>query len=104
MALDGTSPNDLITLNGVPNVHASTTALRTGMQVRGQNAWPSLQFDLMNIFDKVGALLPVGFYYKTFIRPRVLWPLYEFVLRNAAGLGKIDPNPDVFEEPYFDKA
>ncbi|HXD56702.1 MAG TPA: FAD-dependent oxidoreductase, partial [Thermoleophilaceae bacterium] len=30
-----------------------------------------------------------GFYYKTFIRPRRLWPLYEKVLRNAAGLGRI---------------
>src|SRR5581483_3248854 len=29
------------------------------------------------------------FYYKTFIRPRKLWPLYEKVLRHAAGLGSI---------------
>lgn len=74
------------------------------MQVRGQNAWPSVRFDLMNIFDKASALLPVGFYYKTFIRPRVLWPFYENVLRNAAGLGRIDATPDAFEELYFDKA
>ena len=34
-------------------------------------------------------LTPPGFYYKTFIRPRKLWPVYEKVLRNAAGLGKL---------------
>ena len=34
-------------------------------------------------------LTPPGFYYKTFIRPRRLWPLYEKVLRNAAGLGRL---------------
>ena len=36
--------------------------------------------------------MQVGFYYKTFIRPRRAWPLYEKVLRSAAGLGRIDPS------------
>ena len=35
-----------------------------------------------------GPFTPPGFYYKTFIRPRRLWPLYEKLLRNAAGLGR----------------
>jgi sarcosine oxidase subunit alpha len=104
MTLDGTSPNDMVTVDGVPNVHASTTALKENMQVRGQNAWPSAGFDLMNVFDKLGALLPVGFYYKLFIRPRAFWPQYEKVLRNVAGLGKVNPDPETYEEPYFDKA
>ena len=34
--------------------------------------------------------MQVGFYYKTFIRPRRLWPFYEKILRNAAGLGRLD--------------
>ena len=42
----------------------------------------------MRATDKFGTrFTPPGFYYKTFIRPRRLWPLYEKVLRNAAGLG-----------------
>ena len=54
------------------------------------NASPSLQFDAMRATDLVGSrLTPPGFYYKTFIRPRRLWPLYERVLRHAAGLGKL---------------
>jgi sarcosine oxidase, subunit alpha len=44
----------------------------------------------MRVTDKIGtAFTPPGFYYKTFIRPRRLWPLYEKVLRHAAGLGKL---------------
>jgi sarcosine oxidase subunit alpha len=45
----------------------------------------------MGLTDKLGGpFTPPGFYYKTFIRPRRLWPLYEKFLRNAAGLGRID--------------
>ena len=60
------------------------------MRVRSQNAWPSLRRDLMALTDRFDRFLPVGFYYKTFIRPRALWPLYERVLRHAAGLGRVD--------------
>jgi len=47
----------------------------------------------MSMTDKVGApFTPVGFYYRTFIRPRAAWPLYEKFLRSAAGLGELDPH------------
>ena len=60
------------------------------MRVTHMNARPSLRFDLMRGTDIFGKrLTPPGFYYKTFIRPRRLWPLYEKVLRNAAGLGRL---------------
>ena len=44
--------------------------------------------------------MPVGFYYKTFIRPKAMWPLYENVLRNLAGLGYVTPDPP---DAYYDK-
>ena len=54
------------------------------------NASPSLDFDVMRATDKfAGPFTPPGFYYKTFIRPRRFWPLYEKVLRHAAGLGRV---------------
>jgi sarcosine oxidase subunit alpha len=44
----------------------------------------------MAVTDSIGGpFTPPGFYYKTFIRPRKMWPVYEKVLRNAAGLGKL---------------
>jgi sarcosine oxidase subunit alpha len=60
------------------------------MKVEHMNASPSLEFDVMRATDKFGGpFTPPGFYYKTFIRPRRFWPLYEKVLRHAAGLGRI---------------
>ena len=41
-----------------------------------------------------GPFTPPGFYYKTFIRPRRLWPVYEKVLRSVAGLGVLPKQQD----------
>ena len=90
LCCSGNCPNCLVEVDGWPGVRACTEPVRPGMKVRHMNASPSLQFDLMRGTDLVGSrLTPPGFYYKTFIRPRRLWPLYEKVLRNAAGLGKL---------------
>ena len=81
---------DLVTVDGMPGVRASTEPVRPGMKVSHLNAQPGLEFDAMRATDLVGGpFTPVGFYYKTFIRPRRLWPVYEKVLRSAAGLGKL---------------
>ena len=54
-----------------------------GLAVTHTNARPGLDFDVMRATDVVGGpFTPPGFYYKTFIRPRRLWPLYEKVLRS----------------------
>ena len=86
----GQCPNCLVEVDGWPGVRACTEPVREGMKVKHMNASPSLRFDLMRGTDIFGKrLTPPGFYYKTFIRPRRLWPLYEKVLRNAAGLGRL---------------
>ena len=63
------------------------------MQVQHINAWPSLERDALHALTKVtpGFGMQVGFYYKTFIRPRWAWKYYEKFLRTAAGLGQLDP-------------
>ena len=86
----GQCPNCLVDVDGWPGVRACTEPVREGMKVEHMNARPSLRFDVMRATDIFGSrLTPPGFYYKTFIRPRRLWPLYEKVLRNAAGLGRL---------------
>jgi sarcosine oxidase subunit alpha len=86
----GQCPNCLVDVDGWPGVRACTEPVREGMKVVHMNATPSLRFDAMRATDILGTrLTPPGFYYKTFIRPRRLWPLYEKVLRNAAGLGRL---------------
>lgn len=86
----GRCPNCLVEVDGLPNARACVTPVRDGMAVRSQNAWPSLRADLMSLVDRFDRFFPIGFYYKTFIRPRRLWPLYEMVLRRAAGLGRVN--------------
>ncbi len=86
----GRCPNCLMDVDGTPNVRVCVTPAAPGQRVRHQNAWPSLDLDLLAVNDRLSFLLPPGFYYKTFIRPRALWPVVETVLRHAAGLGRVD--------------
>jgi sarcosine oxidase subunit alpha len=88
--VSGDCPNCLMQVDGQPNVRTCIEPARQGQVVRHQNAWPSLDFDVLNIFDKLDRLLPVGFYYKRFHKPRWVWPLFEHAVRHVAGLGCID--------------
>lgn len=108
LCLSGSCPNCLVNVDGTPSTRSCMTPVVAGMQVTSQNAWPSLERDAMSIFDRLARFLPVGFYYKTFIFPRAFWPLYERVLRRAAGLGLISPDPEKFvtghgQRLYYDK-
>jgi sarcosine oxidase subunit alpha len=86
----GQCSNSLFQIEGAPGVRGCSEPIREGLKVSHQNAWPSLDFDVMRVTDKLGGpFTPVGFYYKTFIRPRRMWPVYEKVLRSVAGLGRL---------------
>ena len=86
----GHCPNCLVQVGDEPNVRACQRPVEHGMDVSSQNAWPSRRLDLLSLAEKGSRFMPVGFYYKTFMRPASLWPLYEGVLRRAAGLGTVD--------------
>ncbi|HKX48717.1 MAG TPA: 2Fe-2S iron-sulfur cluster-binding protein [Gaiellaceae bacterium] len=93
LCCSGHCANCQMTVDGVPNVRVCSEPIREGAVVEGQNVRWSLDFDFMSLTDKVGGpFTPVGFYYRTFIRPRAAWPLYERFLRGAAGLGTLDPD------------
>jgi sarcosine oxidase subunit alpha len=91
LCCSGHCPNCMMTVDGVPNVRVCIEPVREGAVVTPQNVWGALDFDYLNVVDRIGGpFTPVGFYYRTMIRPRRLWPLYEKVLRNIAGLGRLD--------------
>src|SRR5438128_3517965 len=91
LCCSGGCPNCLMEVDGVPNVRVCVEPAREGARVRAQNVLGSLDRDLLQIVDKAGGpFTPVGFYYRTMIRPRRLWPTYERFLRNVAGLGRLD--------------
>lgn len=85
----GDCPNCLMTVDGKPAVHACTTPSGEGMRVERAGGWPSAERDLMHVTDALHRVLPVGFYYKTFVRPRFAWPVAERVIRRATGLGAL---------------
>ena len=93
-------PGCLVQVDGEPNVRGAHRRAEPGMQVRSQNAWPSLQHDLGAINQAISRVLPAGFYYKTFMAPRVLWPIYQRVFRRFAPGGQV---PRSGTEGYYDK-
>ncbi|HWL90037.1 MAG TPA: 2Fe-2S iron-sulfur cluster-binding protein [Actinomycetota bacterium] len=89
----GDCPNCLVTVDGVPGVRSCVTAARDGMRVRREGGWPSVERDVLSLLDRLHVLLPVGFYYKTFIRPRWAWAMADRVIRRAVGLGRLPSRP-----------
>ena len=82
-------PGCLLQVGDEPNVRGAHRRLAAGMDVRPQNAWPSLRFDVKALNQTVGRFLGAGFYYKTFMKPERLWPAYEAVLKRFAAGGVV---------------
>ena len=103
LCCSGHCPNCLVQIGDEPNVRACTRPVEAGMNVHAQNVWPSLNRDLLSLTQLGSRFMPVGFYYKTFIRPQKLWPLYEHTLRHIAGLGEVnlDTPPGEFDKQYL---
>jgi len=88
-------PSALVQLGDEPNRRATDIALTDGLVATGQNAWPSLNFDLGAAAGWLAPLFPAGFYYKIFFRWPALWRwVWEPLLRRMAGLGRAPSTPD----------
>ncbi|MBN9263292.1 MAG: (2Fe-2S)-binding protein, partial [Hyphomicrobium sp.] len=98
-------PNALVTVDRgrgrtAPNLRATQVELYDGLVAESQNRWPSLAYDFSAVNGLFSPLLAAGFYYKTFMGPRLLgsnWAwhkIYEPLIRRAAGLGKAPSLPD----------
>lgn len=106
-ATGAAEPNALVRLgNGAyaePNLRATQIELYEGLSATSQNCWPSPAFDVGALNSRISRLLPVGFYYKTFMWPRRAWPAYERGIRRAAGMGRAAdaPDPDHYEHRHW---
>ena len=98
LCLSGRCPNCLMNVDGTPNVRACVTPVREGMQVRHQNAYPSLERDWLSAVQRFDFAMPVGWYYKRFTNPDV-WHRAEPFIRKVAGLGEV-PLPDAARGEY----
>ena len=86
-------PGCIVQVGDEPNVRGAHRRVVDGMDVRAQNAWPSLRFDVKAVNQLLSPFLSSGFYYKTFMAPRPLWPAYARVLRRFAAGGRVPSTP-----------
>ena len=99
-------PNALVQLGigaaGEPNARATQVEIHDGLAAASQNCWPSVRFDAGAVNGLLGALIPAGFYYKTFMWPGRWWMKYEYFIRRAAGLGRAPtgPDPDTYDKSW----
>ncbi|MHB1928280.1 MAG: 2Fe-2S iron-sulfur cluster-binding protein, partial [Acidimicrobiales bacterium] len=82
-------PGCTVQVGDEPNVRGAHRRVEPGMDVRPQNVWPSLRYDVKTANQLVGRFLGAGFYYKTFMKPERLWPTYEQVLKRFATGGRV---------------
>lgn len=101
-------PNALVQLGrgsfSEPNTKTTNIELHDNLNAKSQNYKLSLQFDLLGINDKLSPFLSAGFYYKTFMWPKLFWEkLYEPIIRSSAGLGKLSgyPDPDNYDKGFL---
>ena len=87
--LTGDCASCLVTVDGRPGVRACMTDASDGMAIRREGGWPSVERDLLSVADRAHLVMPVGFYYKTFVRPRIAWPIAERIIRRATGVGRL---------------
>ncbi|CAI3800022.1 Sarcosine oxidase subunit alpha [Pseudomonas sp. MM221] len=101
LSMAGQDANTLVQLPEEPNVLADLEAVREGQVVEGQNFNGSLEHDRDAYLGKFSRFMPVGFYYRSFYKPKGMWKVWEPLIRKKAGLGVLDLG---FKPQYYDKA
>jgi len=95
-------PGVTVQVGDEPNVRGAHRRLVDGMTIEAQNVWPSLRYDVRAANQLVARFLTAGFYYKTFIKPRQLWPTYEKILARFAAGGVVSrhSSPGYYDKRY----
>ncbi|MDH2185499.1 2Fe-2S iron-sulfur cluster-binding protein [Pseudomonas sp. GD03651] len=101
LSMAGQDANTLVQLPDEPNVLAGLEAACEGQVVTGQNFNGSLEHDRDACLGKFSRFMPVGFYYRSFYKPKGMWKVWEPLIRKKAGLGVLDLG---FKPQYYDKA
>jgi sarcosine oxidase, subunit alpha len=91
--------NVLVSDGGQTNIRADVTPIWEGAELTAVNTFGGLEQDHVRFIDWFSRFLPVGFYYKTFHKPRGMFPFWERQMRAMAGLGAIDPKAPRLRTP-----
>lgn len=95
----GHDANAVFTDGHRTNLRGDLTPLEPGMRLTAVNTVGGLRHDVMRAVGRFSRLMPVGFYYRAFFKPRWLFPFYERQMRRAAGLGRINRSFPPTESP-----
>lgn len=71
------------------NLRADVIPLTAGMSLEAVNTFGGVISDRASVLNLLSSFLPVGFYYKAFHTKR-LFSVWERLIRNLGGLGKLD--------------
>jgi sarcosine oxidase, subunit alpha len=76
-------------VDGLPGVRTCVTAVRPGMTVAREHAWPGAEHDLLRGAELLSPLMPPGFYYRWFRRSPRAFSVFERSLAHVAGQGRL---------------
>lgn len=82
--------NALMTDGEDTNIRADVWPVSNGMDIKAVNTDGGVIKDKNKYIDYLSPFLPVGFYYKTFYKPKRMFPFWEDKIRKAAGLGEVN--------------
>ena len=99
LSLANHDANILVQTDKETNIRADITSPINGAHYRAVNTFGGLTRDYAHVIEKLAPFLPVGFYYKAFYKPRILFPYWEKLIRNLAGLGKVSENHTRYRKP-----
>ena len=77
------------------NLRADVEPLEAGLNLVSVNTHGGVEADRARLLNWFGGLLPVGFYYKAFHKPKALFPFWERLFRRITGLGRLE-----FDAPH----
>ncbi len=100
LTMAGQDANTLVQLPSDPNILADCENITEGQIVMAQNYSGKFEKDRGAWIAPFAKFLPVGFYYKSFFKPKGIWEKWAPMIRKRTGLGVIDPD---FQPEYYDK-
>lgn len=74
------------------HIRGDVTPVESGMDLNATNTIGGLAKDKGRFVESISRLLPVGFYYKAFYKPKFMFKFWENIIRHMAGLGVVDLN------------
>ncbi len=84
--------NALMTDGEDTNIRADVWPVADNSKLQAVNTKGGVYKDKNKFIDHLSPFLPVGFYYKTFYKPKKMFPFWENKIRKAAGLGMVNFN------------